>query len=77
MMIAKRTKAMEDLYKEDHEIVFFNDLDELKSKALMYSRDTKKCIAIGQNGLKRARDSGYDVGSRARQILDGVQNLQR
>jgi len=70
LMVAKRTQAMLDLYREDQEAVYFSSIDELVAKVREYNGDAKKRGRVAANGYRRAYDSGYDVVSRAKRVMN-------
>ena len=69
MMLSERTPALLKLYKENEEIVFFDTPNDLVQKAIYYLQDNRY-KTIGKNGLERAIQSGYDIDSKVRQLLN-------
>jgi len=70
MMIAKRTEEMLELFTEDVECVFFDDIEELIDKINIYLRQNDLRNKIAENGYKRVISSGHDAIGRAAYILE-------
>jgi spore maturation protein CgeB len=72
LMIAQRNSIMEKLYTEDEEAVYFDSMDDLCEKVRQLLDDREKADKIAAAGCRRASISGYDVTSRARDILTSL-----
>jgi len=72
LMIAKRNSVMEKLYTENEEVVYFDSTDDLCNKVRLLLGDREKAEKIAAAGCRRARISGYDVSSRARDVLTSL-----
>ena len=71
MMLSERTPSLQRLYKENDEIVFFDTPDDLVQKATYYLQNNRY-ETIGKNSKNRAAQSGYDIDSRVKQLLNDI-----
>ena len=71
MMLSERTPALQRLYKENYEIVFFDTPDDLVQKATYYL-ENNRYETIGKNSKNRAAQSGYDIDGRVKQLLNDI-----
>ena len=71
MMLSERTPSLQLLYKENDEIVFFDTPDDLVQKATYYLQNNRYEI-VGKNSQNRAAQSGYDIDSRVKQLLNDI-----
>lgn len=71
MMLSERTPSLQRLYKENDEIVFFDTPDDLVQKATYYLQNNRY-ETIGKNSKNRAAQSGYDIDSRVKQLLNNI-----
>jgi spore maturation protein CgeB len=70
LLFTNRTIEQMDFFVEDKEIVFFDSEEELRDKALYYSKNIKAAACIKNNALKRSFESKYDYKSRTLSIID-------
>ncbi|PCJ22114.1 MAG: hypothetical protein COB04_01290 [Gammaproteobacteria bacterium] len=75
-MLAKRTKEMELIYSDGEEVIFFDDEDHAVGLVHDYLKDEERIKRIAHNGWRRAKSSGYEVKSRANQLLKDTLSLQ-
>lgn len=71
MMLSERTPALQQLYKEKDEIVFFETPDDLVQKATYYLQNNLY-EKIGDNSQNRAAKNGYDIDGRVKQLLNDI-----
>lgn len=74
-LLSQRTELMKTLYEEDEEAVFFDSGDELVDKAAFYLKRDELRERIARAGHARALNSGYDIFSRTRQMVDTIKRL--
>ena len=70
LMVAKRTKEMQEFFKEDKECVYFNNIPELIEKINFYLKNDSLRKMVSESGYRRAMNSGYDVIGRAKYVLE-------
>jgi hypothetical protein len=68
-LLAMRSKLVQSLYVEGKEAEFFDTPDEVVHKCQQYLANPTRRHEIAKAGLRRCKDSGYDVVSRARKWL--------
>jgi spore maturation protein CgeB len=69
-MLAERTQEHLDHFQEDVEAVYFNGIDELKSRVEYYLQQSALRRRIGEAGRQRCLSSGYSYDARLQAILD-------
>jgi len=74
-MVAKRTKEMQDFFKEDRECIYFDNIPELIEKIDFYLKNDSLRREVAENGYQRAMSSGYDVISRANHVLESYNQI--
>jgi spore maturation protein CgeB len=67
--LSERSKVIENLFKEDLEIVLFSSEEELKSKILFYVKNDNLRQKISIAGWRRLLDSNYSLESRLKYII--------
>ena len=76
-LLAERTAAMVELYREGREAEFFDCPEEFVAKAKYYLSNEAARNRIARAGQERAMSSGYDVRSRMQQWLHDVSEWKR
>lgn len=71
MMLSERTSVLQQLYKENDEIVFLETPDDLVQKATYYLQNNYY-EKIGENSQNRAAKKGYDIDGRVKQLLNDI-----
>ena len=74
-MLCQRTDDLLALFQEDKEAVFFGSASELVDKAKFYLQSQASSERIAQAGRERCMRSGYDIYSRAKEILHQVRKV--
>lgn len=75
MMIAKRTKEMQEFFKEDKECIYFDNTSELIEKIDFYLKNDKLRKMVAKKGYQRVMNSRHDVIGRAEYILDSYNQI--
>lgn len=73
LMLSERTKELTELFIEDEEAVFFSSENELLSKARFLLNDINKIKSIGKKARSKSFKAGYDLVSRARNLLKEIE----
>lgn len=73
VLITQRTKEQEEFFKENEEVLFFDDSEELYDKIAFLKKNPSKIISLKQNALERSKKSQYDYYHRVK-ILDDYLN---
>ena len=74
-MLAEYTEDLASLFAEGVEAEYFRDADELLAKIRRYLADDTLRRRIAKAGFERVWRDGHDVESRARQVVDWVQQI--
>jgi spore maturation protein CgeB len=73
-MLAERTVEHSSLFKEGEEAEFFSNKNELLDKVRYYLSNDKQRKLISNNGLIRARNSGYSYDDMVQRIINVISN---
>lgn len=76
-LLAERTPAMQELYKEGNEAEYFDSSQELINKIRYYLQHDNTREKIARQGHERCLKSGYDIVSRLKQWLSDIQEFQK
>lgn len=71
-LLCKRSETMKCFYEEDSEAVFFDSSEELIEKARFYLAHNELREKIAMAGHHRCVNSGYDIVSRASQMIETI-----
>jgi spore maturation protein CgeB len=69
LMLAPRTRELQELFREDEEALFFDGADELVAQARRAVADAGLRARVAKAGLARVWRDGHDLGSRAAELL--------
>lgn len=75
MLFSEYSDDLATLFTEGKEAEFFRNEEELLSKLKYYSGNPDKIESIARAGLKRVQTDGHDVLSRARYLIQSVQEF--
>lgn len=76
MMLSPRTKELEQLYKENEEVIFYNSNEDLLKQVKYYIINEKEREGIAAAGKKRCIEGGNDEISRAQQIINIIKTVK-
>lgn len=76
-LLARRTPLMQELYKEDEEVVLFSSPSELYEKIQYHLAHDEQRVEIARKGYYRALQSEYDVVSKMKQWIDETSNYMK
>lgn len=71
-MLAEKSAIHEELFKGDHEAVFFESKEELLEKVKYYLAHDDERKAIAKAGFERCISSGYSHEERLREVLEKI-----
>jgi spore maturation protein CgeB len=74
-LVSEFSSDLASLYVEDQEAIFFRDCDEMSVKINYLLSNPEVCEAVAISGMNRARNSGYDVDSRMKDIIEDFNQL--
>lgn len=75
MMIAQYTDDLSGIFKENEEIVFFRNKEDLATKIKYYLAHADERERIGKAGYSRVIDNGYEVTDRIDKIMADYREL--
>lgn len=75
LLISHRTSEQQEYFEEDKEAVYFDTMDELRSKLDFLSGRPSLITAMKQAAYERASTSGYSYDDRSRQLVGCLKNL--
>ena len=76
-MLSERTDAMQELFTEGCEAVYFDSEAEFVIAVCHYLENPEERLRIAEAGRKRCLNSGYDVISRMRQWFSDIEEWMR
>ncbi len=76
-MLAERTEEHLRMFEEGTEAAFFDNADELITKARYFLAHPEKREAIAAAGRQRSITSGYDINSMIAEIVQELEALQK
>lgn len=68
-MVCERTEALQNLFQENQEAVYFSSKEELLEQVKWLLTNLQDCENIGNAGKLRSYKSGYEVGGRVANLL--------
>jgi spore maturation protein CgeB len=75
-LLVERTSELEKLFKEDVEMCFFDNAEDLVFKATSLVSEPTRLNSIGQAALIRSWSSGYDVVTRAEAFVRDLEGFE-
>jgi spore maturation protein CgeB len=75
LLITQRTGEQQAFFEEDREAVFFDTVDELRSKLDFLAKNPAKIAKMKIEGHKRCVDSGYSYEHRSRELIRFFETL--
>lgn len=76
LLLAERTKDLSNLFIENEEAVFFDNVEELGQKINYLLNHKSEICRIAENGKKKVWAGGHDIKSRVKLLLDFVNNIE-
>lgn len=76
LLLSEFSSDLASLYCEGVEADFFRSRDEMMEKIRKYLSDDLARTRVADAGARRVREDGHDVGSRMRQLLAWVSDIQ-
>jgi spore maturation protein CgeB len=74
VLLSERTDELSSLFVENEEAVFFSTKEEMIEKVEWLLNNPEICHDIGQAGMKKSWDSGYDIFSRTKGFLEAIKS---
>ena len=74
-MLAEYTEDLANLFKEDEQVVFFRNKEELLQKIKYYLENETERLVIANNGFEAVIKGKHDNTSRAQEVIEHVRGL--
>lgn len=68
-MLSEYSNDLNSLFKEDEEAVYFRNKEEMVKKIQYYLKNGKEREKIAQEGYRRLKKDGHEIGNRAKEII--------
>lgn len=70
VMVSERTEDLINYFEEGKEAIFFSNKEELRNKVAWILSNNSEMKEISEKGYRRVFESGYDLDSRVRQLVN-------
>ncbi|MEQ5274145.1 glycosyltransferase [Proteus terrae] len=74
VMLSERTSMIESLFKENEEIIFFENINDVIKKLIFLNENRAHLEEIKENAYNRVIKDGHEVEDRVKQIISTYEN---